>query len=84
MLKKAETGVFLKHCKNMPHLRITIPSHRHADAPDFNLIYDITADPRQEKPIHDAGLEKTLATKMKELMKRYDSPDSQFKRVGLD
>ena len=82
-LAKAETGIFLKHCKNYPHLRITRPSHRHANAPDFNPIYDLSADPWQTKPISDAELEKKLAAKMKELMIRYDAPDSQFTRVGL-
>jgi arylsulfatase A-like enzyme len=82
-LQKAETGVFLAHCHNIPQLRMAVPSHRHADAPDYNPIYDVSADPRQEKPIQDSGLEEKLAVKMKELMLRYDAPESEFARVGL-
>ncbi|MCL2833199.1 MAG: sulfatase [Treponema sp.] len=82
-LQKAKTGRFLKHCHDIPHLDIEVPSHRHADAPDFNPIYDVSVDPRQEKPIHDNALEQKLAAKMKELMVRYDAPVSQFVRVGL-
>jgi len=82
-LQKAETGVFLNHCHNIPHLRIAVPSGKHVNAPDFNPIYDLSADPFQTRPVHDDALEEKLAAKLKVLMKRYEAPESEFVRVGL-
>ncbi len=83
VLARAECGVFLKHAYGIPHLRLRIPSHRHHDAPDFNPVYDVGADPRQQNPIRDPELEAKLAAKMKELLQRFDAPECQYARVGL-
>jgi len=48
-----------------------------------SAIYDLESDPRQENPIHDAVLEKQLATKMAELMTKHGAPPEAFKRLGL-
>ena len=82
-LRRAELGVFLKRCHGIPHYRIPRPSHRHRDAPPFNPIYDVAADPGQNHPIQDAALETKLAARMKELLIRADAPDCQFARTGL-
>jgi arylsulfatase A-like enzyme len=82
-LAAAETGDFLKHAYGIPVYRVKVPSHRHHAAPDYNPIYDIQSDPRQERPIRDARLEAELAARMRELLVRYDAPDCQFARVGL-
>ena len=58
-------------------------SRRHADAPDFNPIYDLDADPGQTRPVHDAELEACLAARMRELLVRHDAPACQFERTGL-
>jgi hypothetical protein len=83
VLARSECGVFLKHAYGIPHLRLRIPSHRHHDAPDFNPVYDVGADPRQQNPIRDPELEAKLAAKMKELLQRFDAPECQYARVGL-
>ena len=83
-LKAADFGVFLKTADGIPHYRIESKSSRHANAPDFNPVFDVTRDPGQEHPIHDAKLEERLAAKMKELMVRYEAPECQFTRMGLD
>ena len=82
-LSQAECGVFLDHAYGIPHLRLRVPSHRHHGAPDYNPIYDVGADPRQQKPIRDPGLETGLAAKMKELLQRFDAPGCQYDRLGL-
>jgi len=82
-LAGAEHGLFLPHTHGIPHLRLAVPSHRHRDAPDYNPIYDVVEDPRQEQPIRDAALEDQLAGRMRELMARCDAPESQYARVGL-
>lgn len=83
VLANAELGVFLKHTYDIPHFRMQNKSRKHHNAPDHNLIYDITQDPEQENPIHDAQLETQLASKMKDLLERYDAPECQFDRMGL-
>jgi arylsulfatase A-like enzyme len=82
-LAQASTGVFLTTTYGIPHFRMSVPSHRHVDAPDFNPIYDIAADPGQLNPIHDPALEDHLASQMRALMQVHDAPASQFRRVGL-
>ena len=79
----AEAGVFLSSAHGIPHLRLPVKSRRHHDAPDFNPIYDIEADPTQESPLRDGDLEEQLAGKMKELLERFDAPECQYARVGL-
>lgn len=82
-LQQAETGVFLDTAYGIPHLRFKVPSRRHRDAPEFNPIYDIVADPGQQNPIRDAELEGMLAHKMKELLLRCDAPECQYDRLGF-
>lgn len=83
VLATAETGVFLKQTYDIPHFRFKVASTRHKDAPEYNPIYNITTDPEQKTCIQDHMLEEKLAEKMRELMKRYDAPESEFARVGL-
>jgi arylsulfatase A-like enzyme len=82
-LANAEHGVFMNHTHDIPHYRIKNKSRKHHNAPDHNLIYDTTQDPEQANPIHDAELENQLASKMKDLLNRYDAPECQYERMGL-
>lgn len=82
-LARAEWGYFVKNRDHIPQMRIPVLSHRHADAPDYNPIYDIMEDPGQENPIQDSQLEEKLESKMVELLKRYDAPECQYTRLGL-
>lgn len=83
-LARAELGVFLKHCRDVPHYRLEHDSHRHRDAPDFNPIFDLENDPGQTSPVRDKALENRLAARMKELLDRCDAPDCQYRRMGFD
>jgi arylsulfatase A-like enzyme len=82
-LANAEVGVFLPRAYGIPHFRWATPSHRRKDMPDFNPIYDLSADPQQQRPLRDEQLEKAMAAKMRELLVRYDAPPCQYERLGL-
>lgn len=84
MLKKAEFGHFLKPDTGIPQMRLARMSHRHKNAPDGNLIYDVKEDPKQSRPIKDKELEARLAEKMTALLEKYDAPDCQYERTGLN
>ena len=84
LLRSAEVGVFLDHCCGVPHFRFGYPSKPHVDAPDFNPIYDLDVDPRQEHPIQDSELERRLAQVMRQKMMEAGAPISQYQRVGLE
>jgi arylsulfatase A-like enzyme len=83
VLASAELGVFLTHTHNIPHFRIQTKSRKHHNAPTFNPIYDIIADPEQTTPIRDETLETKLAQKMKTLFEYYDAPECQYTRMGF-
>jgi hypothetical protein len=57
--------------------------NRHRNAPEFDPIYDLEADPWQAAPVRDPTVERRLAGKLAEMLSRYDAPPSQFERVGL-
>ncbi len=82
-LASAGTGIFLKHCHDIPHFRIKRKSRKHMNAPDFNPIYDISSDPEQKNPVFDEILERRLAGRMKELLDRFDAPECQYVRMGF-
>ena len=74
--------MFLKHA-NVPHMLLKTPSHWHHNAPDFNPIYDVRADPHQQQVIRVPDLERQLESKMKESLIDFDAPTCQYDRMGL-
>jgi hypothetical protein len=59
-------------------------SQRHHQVPDRHLLYDLHTDPGQTTPLNDSSLEAEFASKMKELLRRYEVPECQFTRTGLN
>ena len=47
------------------------------------LLYDLEADPRQERPIQDDQVERRMTDLLVGLMRRNDAPAEQFTRLGL-
>ena len=47
------------------------------------LLFDIEADPKQDRPLTDAAAEKTMTDHLVRLMKENDAPGEQFIRLGL-
>ena len=70
---------FTKGCKVMK-----IKSGRWRDWHGFGtLLFDVENDPKQEKPLDDAAVEKRMIEHMVRLMKENDCPPEQFERLGL-
>ena len=79
-----EVGNFLPSAKGIPHYRVSRKSSKHANAVDYNPIFDIENDPGYEHPIRDPEREVECVVKLKELLKRYEAPECQYKRLGLE
>lgn len=47
-------------------------------------LYDLSNDPKQEHPLNDPALERTMVDLMVNLMKDYESPPEQFARLMLE
>ncbi|MHC4250268.1 MAG: sulfatase-like hydrolase/transferase [Planctomycetota bacterium] len=82
-LKGAETGAFLPDAPDVPVYRFARESRRHADAPDFNPIYDLESDPGQEDPIQDSAIEERLEGLLREKLLECGAPACQYERLGL-
>ena len=53
-------------------------------ASDFGtLLFDLDADPEQQRPMHDPEIETRMTRLMVDLMKANDAPADQYKRLGL-
>ena len=51
---------------------------------DDTRLYDLEADPGQDRPLDDESLERRLAALMGELMMENDAPAEAFARLGLE
>lgn len=91
-LSQVTAGPFLKWTK-YPVYRIpgniTVLSdfsHRFATRDDIvstHMLFDLWEDPGQEHPVEDACIEAAMCRKLARAMKRHDSPEEQFIRLGL-
>lgn len=48
------------------------------------MLFDLAPDPRQERPLKDAGIEKRMLEHLVRLMRANDAPPEQFERLGLE
>lgn len=65
-------------------LRIDTVGRNNADSyGQGHLLFDVSADPKQEHPIDDPELEQRMIDTLIRLMKESDSPDDQYERLGL-
>lgn len=61
-----------------------IPARSYSQAHAFGtLLFDLEADPAQERPLADPEAERRMRGKLVELMRRCDAPAEQFERLGL-
>lgn len=51
--------------------------------PFGTLLFDLAADPRQERPLHDPEVEARMIQLLIRLMVENDAPPEQFERLGL-
>ena len=47
------------------------------------MLFDLAADPKQERPISDPAIERRMCELMIRLMRENDAPTEQFERLGL-
>ena len=51
---------------------------------DETRLYDLEADPGQERPLQSASVERDLMALMSELMRANDAPAEAFERIGME
>lgn len=49
-----------------------------------SILFDLQHDPQQEHPLDDPALEQQMCMKLAQAMKRHDSPEEQYIRLGLE
>ena len=70
--------------KGCPTLRIACsPAAPRAQHRFPTALYDVQADPHQERPIQDAAIERQMIETLAVLLRESDAPKEQFERMGL-
>jgi arylsulfatase A-like enzyme len=78
-IRLAEPFPFTKGCRTMK-----INANTWTNAHQFGtLLFDLQADPRQERPLQDAAIEARMIEHMVRLMGENDAPAEQYERLGL-
>ena len=78
-IQLAEPFTFTKGSRTMK-----IPARAWPDAHAFGtLLFDVEADPQQERPSNDAAIETLMIGHLVRLMQANDSPVEQYERLGL-
>jgi arylsulfatase A-like enzyme len=63
---------------------LRIPGHRGVTQADLgDLLFDLEADPRQERPLDDDDVKRSLAEHMTRLIAEAEAPTEQYERMGL-
>ena len=78
-IRLAEPFSFTKGCRTMK----VASTQTEMRPPRHTMLFDLAADPGQETPIDNAGVEARLSARMAELMAANDAPPEQFERLGL-
>ena len=76
----------LAFTKDVPVMKIEAMQPRNRDLMASvlgTLLFDLEADPKQEHPIDDPGIEAMMIEHLVRLMKENDAPLEQFQRLGL-
>ena len=90
-LRAATLAPPMPFTKAMPTLRVPIHERSAmystfgpgAMLEDDTRLYDLAADPGQDRPLEDPALEARMAALMAELMRGLDAPPEAFARLGL-
>jgi arylsulfatase A-like enzyme len=78
----AEPFGFTKGCRTM---KIAARPGRAGVHPDRfkHLLYDLQTDPKQERPVEDAAVERRMTEHLVRLMRECDAPPEQYERLGV-
>lgn len=92
-LAAAEMGRFLGHTYNIPLYKVPQKGkapHRHAGNTGPNgeyvpvhELFDVAADPKQERPLSDPALERRFCDLMRAHLERVQAPEENLSRLGL-
>jgi arylsulfatase A-like enzyme len=87
---RIEMGRYFGHTYNMPLYKIPtrgrIPTAL-PNEPSYlgrHQLFDVVADPTQQKPLQDEKLEKHFAHRIAAHLKAYEAPPEQYTRLGLE
>jgi len=71
--------------KGCPTMRIAVPTATSWHSPDVSrtLLYDLQADPLQQRPINNPAVEKRMIEHLVALIRQGDAPAEQYQRLGL-
>jgi hypothetical protein len=70
---------FTKGCRTMKIARrMPIDFYRYG-----TLLFDVGADPQQQRPINHPEIEQRMIENMVHLMQKNDAPSEQYERLGL-
>ncbi len=83
VMKDFEAGIFLPSQGRIPCWRFEEDSVFHADAVDYNEIFDLENDPGQLCAVLDDALETKLVGRLRALLEKYEAPECQYTRLGL-
>jgi len=92
-LADAEMGRFLSHTYNIPLYKVpqkTVGPHRHGgntgpngEYVPFHELFDVVADPRQERPLSDPAQESRCCDLLRAHLERVKAPEGHRERLGL-
>ena len=86
---RVETGRYFGHTYDLPLYRIPVGGQvpqQHAAEPSYvgrHQLFDIVADPRQERPLDDPALEAHFAARLAAQLRACEAPAEQYARLGL-
>ena len=78
-IELAEPFSFTKGCRTMK----IAGSESHSPSHFQTLLYDLQADPQQQRPLKDAALERRMIDLLISQMRQCDAPPEQYQRLGL-
>jgi len=84
-LKTMEITNQFEFTEGIPVLKIEAIRFNSVNSYPFGtLLFDLEADPKQEKPINNKDIEEKMKKILVKLMKSNESPEEQFIRLGLE
>jgi len=80
---RVELASPLAFSKDQPLLRYVPTEERQRHDPPRHLLFDLHADPKQQRALDDPAVERRMMELMIRLMRECDAPDEQYERMGL-
>ena len=82
-LRRMEVAPPFAFTKNCPTLRLPKDTAPPGGEAEKTLLWDVRADPGQQKPLDDPETERRMIGHLVRLMRECDAPPEQFERLGL-